>query len=723
MAEHWDGRFPIKVSESSDMFLLTFGCEGDKIRVLNREPYHFQNHHIVLHTPKVGKNFTLEDLKFIPFWIQVYRLPLFGKTKTLATSLGRPFNKCLVYLEKIDNGEEPELEYKPFIKGSALPTSSYDRYKTNFSKGNTWPLLTCLAKKKFHFSHTSIGIRGMPQPRQLFGGESSQSNVVDPGIEKNAGYEPLGIVRNVTQIKPVENSTDDHLNNYTHLFAIYTPMPSLPILNNTYATYPPLTQPVVVPSKNKQLKHIQTPFSMVDSTSLATTVVDELHRQASDDTMDSAGSQDNTAEAVPRVGFSGGLMLLWKDDVDVTLQYFNTNVFDGYMALPNGPKWRFSAFYGAPALHNRSTTWTLLKRLKDVAPLLPWKETLSAIRATITHDMNLSLTEPLASNEVYEALKSMSPDKSLGCDRMPAMFYQNYWNIVGSSVTNLVLGVLNEDRLITVNILVSFELIHHLRHKTQGRIGYSALKLDMSNAFDRVEWQYLEAIMLKMGFDSKWTSLIMRCITTSSFPFSLNGEVVSRVQPYRGLRHGGPLSPYLFLICSEGLVRLLQSEEQAGNALFRCKHAKAIWKLSKFQIDFKHAQCMFNGDYLHHLSTIHNQEHFEVIICLLWGLWTDRNRAFHGGVPRQPATSYHEDFIRAKRLILHATVNENQVAAMPRSVPSKQKKMGVVAIIRDHNGMVVAAFSKAIEEVSDLMRWRQKYFSMLLIGHCNYNYH
>uniref|UniRef100_A0A803Q6R6 Reverse transcriptase domain-containing protein n=1 Tax=Cannabis sativa TaxID=3483 RepID=A0A803Q6R6_CANSA len=273
------------------------------------------------------------------------------------------------------------------------------------------------------------------------------------------------------------------------------------------------------------------------------------------------------------------------------------------------------------------------------------QQVLAAVPTTISNDMNQSLIQPFTSQEVYDALKSMSPDKSPGCDGMSAMFYQNYWNIVGTSVTNLVLGVLNNglhmrelnksiitlipkvpnpssssmmdyrpislcnviykiisktivirfkkvlpfvisetqsaflsNRLIMDNILIAFELIHHIRHKTQGRVGVSALKLDMSKAFDRVEWQYLEAIMLKMGFDIALPSLIMRCITSSSFSFSLNGEEVGQVLPSRGLHQGDPLSPYLFLICSERLSRLLHSKEQAGmlNGLKWTRHSPSV---------------------------------------------------------------------------------------------------------------------------------------------------
>ena len=51
------------------------------------------------------------------------------------------------------------------------------------------------------------------------------------------------------------------------------------------------------------------------------------------------------------------------------------------------------------------------------------------------------------------------------------------------------------DCLITDNVLVAFETMNHIRHKRTGKVGDMALKLDMSKAFDRVEWGCLEKIM------------------------------------------------------------------------------------------------------------------------------------------------------------------------------------------------------------------------------------
>ena len=80
------------------------------------------------------------------------------------------------------------------------------------------------------------------------------------------------------------------------------------------------------------------------------------------------------------------------------------------------------------------------------------------------------------------------------------------------------------DQLIIDNILIAFETMHYLNQKTCDKVGEMALKLDMSKAFDRVEWRCLEGIMLKMGFDTKWVNLMMQCITSVTYSIRINGQ-------------------------------------------------------------------------------------------------------------------------------------------------------------------------------------------------------
>ena len=84
-----------------------------------------------------------------------------------------------------------------------------------------------------------------------------------------------------------------------------------------------------------------------------------------------------------------------------------------------------------------------------------------------------------------------------------------------------------------------------------------AMKLDISKAYDRVEWDFLEKMMLPLGLDEQWVHLVMETVTTTSYFVLINGDPRGFINPSRGIKQGNHLSPYLFLMCAEGMSTML----------------------------------------------------------------------------------------------------------------------------------------------------------------------
>jgi hypothetical protein len=73
-------------------------------------------------------------------------------------------------------------------------------------------------------------------------------------------------------------------------------------------------------------------------------------------------------------------------------------------------------------------------------------------------------------------------------------------------------------RMITDNVLIAaliaFECIHAMKNGNEYAQSFCGYKLDLSKAYDRVDWVFLEGMLSQLGFSKQWTSWIMECVTS-----------------------------------------------------------------------------------------------------------------------------------------------------------------------------------------------------------------
>eukprot|EP00253_Pinus_taeda_P013888 PITA_13888 len=254
------------------------------------------------------------------------------------------------------------------------------------------------------------------------------------------------------------------------------------------------------------------------------------------------------------------------------------------------------------------------------------QEITNAIPNSITGEQNWSLRKRITMEEVEEAVRSMPNDKAPGPDGFTINFYKVCWEIVKNNIWEIVedsrrsktiLKSLNstfitlvpkveeantpekfrpialcnviykiiskvianrlklilpgiisqeqsgyvEGRQILDNIFLAQEMIHSLHSR---KVAGMLLQLDLSKAYDKVSWTYLEAILKAFGFSQPWIKWVLELIKSTRYSILVNGTPSTPFSPSRGIRQGDPLSPFLFVILMEGLSRLIAKKKEDG---------------------------------------------------------------------------------------------------------------------------------------------------------------
>jgi hypothetical protein len=225
--------------------------------------------------------------------------------------------------------------------------------------------------------------------------------------------------------------------------------------------------------------------------------------------------------------------------------------------------------------------------------------------------------------ECEKALSEMKNNKSPGNDGITAEFYKKFWPLVGKILINALnesfqvgqltisqrqsvltlldkkkdktllknwrpIALLNVDykiaskalvnrvkpcldelisksqtayvqgRNIADNIRAIADLMYYLKQtKSQGFL----VSIDFEKAFDSVDFSFLKAVLTKMNFGPDFIHWIETFYNAPENCVINNGHTSGYFDMGRGVRQGDPLSPYLFIILSEVLTAMINSEK------------------------------------------------------------------------------------------------------------------------------------------------------------------
>ncbi|PKA62376.1 putative mitochondrial protein [Apostasia shenzhenica] len=135
-----------------------------------------------------------------------------------------------------------------------------------------------------------------------------------------------------------------------------------------------------------------------------------------------------------------------------------------------------------------------------------------------------------------------------------------------SSLISQEQGAFVPGRGIADNCLLAQEIMQKLA-SSESSTGYMSVKVDMEQAYDRMRWDFLQKILQHFGFPDNWSKWALACVEAPRFALMINGRKSNWIEATCGFRQGCPLSPYLFILCSELLSLLINQHQNRDDLL------------------------------------------------------------------------------------------------------------------------------------------------------------
>ncbi|XP_074277032.1 uncharacterized protein LOC141600687 [Silene latifolia] len=178
--------------------------------------------------------------------------------------------------------------------------------------------------------------------------------------------------------------------------------------------------------------------------------------------------------------------------------------------------------------------------------------------------------------------------------------------VVTKCIANRLKGVMDDlvspfqcdfvsNRSIADNIVIAQEILHVINHRSYGKKGMMALKADMSKAYDRLNCNFIRGVLSYPNLPGSMVHLIMNTIESVSYEILMNGSPMEKVEPCCGIRQGDTLSPYIFVLCTEVLSKMILYAQDVNliKGIKICKNGPEISHL----LFADHSLFFLRGDY------------------------------------------------------------------------------------------------------------------------------
>ena len=157
----------------------------------------------------------------------------------------------------------------------------------------------------------------------------------------------------------------------------------------------------------------------------------------------------------------------WLGEGDHNTKYFHNHASVRQRKNTISGLWNENGIWCESKENVAATAISYFENIYTTTNLTRIAEVVSLILAKVSGEMNDSLVRNFSIEEVRVALQQMHPTRAPGLDGMSAIFYQKYWNIVGSNVTSMVLNVLNLDNPMTELNKTNITLVPKVKQPTR----------------------------------------------------------------------------------------------------------------------------------------------------------------------------------------------------------------------------------------------------------------